>query len=205
MPRRCPSRCVRWVPWILLAVVSVAGCSGAGEPASSLPSLADAARPAAANATEPTHSFATSGWITPGSIPYGAWLCDDAATHQCPAVAEPAEAWGWQGTHEAHVGNVTGGHVTLSWTATSTVTQSMTLGVQVRIKDCAVCPATSLGPDIQGASPLRFTIPAGVSISPNSEVHVWVYGGPYQSAGPMTLGVSGQQDFTVEASLSTIQ
>jgi len=202
---------VSWFGGVLLGSVVafaavLAGCSSPADN-STPPTSSDHPDPGlpGENATQVIHSYRAGGWTTDGSTPYGTWVCDGAVTHQCPAAAEPADAWGWQNRHDAPAGNVTSGNVTLSWTAASQLTQSLALGVTVDVKGCGDCLRIEFGPDISGPSPLVFPIPVGTALPANAEFHVWVYGGTYQSAGPETVGTSGQQDFSLTGAVAVVQ
>ncbi len=137
-----------------------------------------------------------------GSIPYGAWLCDAAVAKDC--LAQPADAYGTEFRQSDMAGNIVGGNLTLTWVAASPLTTDMSLGMLVDTPGCDTCNRTHLGPDITGPSPLTFAIPAGTVIDEGAGLHVWVYGGPSQGAGPEYVGLSGKQDFSLAGAVSVL-
>ena len=194
-------RSVRIAP--VLLVVLLAGCAGSA-PSGSGPANAPAApsspSAAAPNATDAAASWASLAWQgTPGSIPYGVWVCDGAAGQGCPAVAQPKDAWGWTTSISIPDGRFDGGNLTLRWTAAAGgLTDQLFLGAHLASPSCPSCATPTFGPDMKGPSPLSFPMHALANATHGMQLEIWVYGGPYQSAGPETVGVSGQQEFALD-------
>ncbi|MHB8634484.1 MAG: hypothetical protein ACYDBQ_11070 [Thermoplasmatota archaeon] len=175
---------MRWLP---VALLLVAGCAA---PPTPVP-MATVAHEAPRAPAPPRVQIL----IWTGEIPYGAWACSPQVPRGCQA--QPATAYGVNFTAPV-AGRTRGGNLTLTWTAASALTQTMSLGAQV---DGCTCNRSLFGADVNGVSPLQLAVPGGVVLSPGTILKVWVYGGPYEAEGATAVGASGDQPFRVDGTV----
>ena len=183
-----------------LILLLVAGCASTSNEGNDATTPASTTTPSEAGpAPAPLTVVVPLTWD--GATVAGVWLCDTVAGQGC--VFQPsAQAYGV--THDWPLlgGNLTGGNVTLTWTAASQVTRVLTLGVQRLNGSCDECGWAAFAPEVTGASPLTFPVPGGLQTGPDDQVRVWVYVPIYQAAGPEYVGGSVPQDFRVSGALN---
>jgi hypothetical protein len=126
----------------------------------------------------------------------GAWACE-GATQACEFVPDE-NAYGRHHEEDGYAGRLVGGNLTVTWTAATPATQSLSVGALAITPGCEACNSTPLGPDVSGPSPLSFPLPAGFAFEVGQSLQVWVYSSSYQAAGPVAAGASEQQAFTVQ-------
>lgn len=188
---------------LCLALV-LAGCSGGGASDGDAATSASGTMPGAGvpdnrSASAPVPMEHPVAWD--GAVVAGAWLCEGVVFGDCRAAPSDA-AFGVDHVVEGLAGNVSGG-LTLTWTPASAMTDQLVLDAAVLTPGCADCPFTQVA-HTAGLSPLAITL-ADVALPPDAVLRLSVYVDKYVEGGALaTVGGSGDQDFTVEGTLTML-
>lgn len=132
-----------------------------------------------------------------GSLVAGAWFCDGAATHQC--MSQPAGSFGTDLIQDGYAGNLTEGRLTLTWVATTALTDDLVLEIHL-FPVCEDCEGFHMA--TQGTSPLSLDLPLETVFAPDDEFLVVVYSSRFVAQADVAAGTSADQEFHVTGSLT---
>lgn len=134
-----------------------------------------------------------------GELVNGVWWCEGIVFGDCRAAPSDA-AFGVDHVIENAVGNVTG-TLDLSWTPTDAVTDQLVMDASVLTPGCEDCPFEQVG-HVAGLPPLSLDLDAEVPVG--AVLRLSVYVDKYASHPLATVGVSGDQDFSVTGTLTLL-
>lgn len=193
-------RRVRAVLLALLLAPLVAGCLAGGSPPAKTADAATLAAdtPPATNATTtltapeegPAHTAAHIAFE--GHLANYAAVCNGGTCVETPTYDDKAAA-----LVPGLVGRITGGKVTMTWSAATPATATLAIGAMTMTPGCRDCRGAFLG-EAQGVSPLVFELKESPRPMHDKEVlHFYTYE-PSTYASAIDAGIAFDQTFKVE-------